>query len=363
MKICFVSQNIYALFYKNGNDTIGGAELQQLYIGKGLAQKGYIVQYITQDCGQDELETIDNIQLYKSFREDQGIPVVRFLYPRLYKIWKALKKADADVYYVRSAGFILGIVAYFCRIYGKKAIYAGAHDTDFMPGKHIIRTRRDVFLYHYGLRHCDKVIVQSLLQKKLLKQNFGINGELIRNISLEPLVKIPDEQKQCILWVATLRTWKRPHYFINLAQKFPEENFIMIGGKDPHSPSLYTDIKNRCDYVNNITFLGFRPLDETETYFNKCKIFINTSEYEGFPNTFLQAWRRGTPVISFVDPDNLIKDNNLGIIVKSEKQIAEALNTMINRKEHNSDSILEYFSKNHSSHLINKYIDLIGNLF
>ena len=40
----------------------------------------------------------------------------------------------------------------------------------------------------------------------------------------------------------------------------------------------------------------------------KSKILINTSSFEGFPNTFVQAWANGVPVISLkVDPDNIIK--------------------------------------------------------
>ena len=41
---------------------------------------------------------------------------------------------------------------------------------------------------------------------------------------------------------------------------------------------------------------------------------VNTSESEGFANTFIDACKAGTPLLSLsVNPDNFIGDNNCGL--------------------------------------------------
>jgi hypothetical protein len=155
--------------------------------------------------------------------------------------------------------------------------------------------------------------------------------------------------------VATIRSWKRPIQFTNLAEMFPHEQFIMIGGRDFKDGYLYDEIKQRAEKIENLQFLGFQPLEVTETYFDKCKVFVNTSKYEGFPNTFLQAWRRGIPVISYVDPDDVIKTNRLGKVVESEKELSSALEEILPGPYSETSHIQNYYVQNHSSKIIDKY--------
>jgi glycosyltransferase involved in cell wall biosynthesis len=57
-------------------------------------------------------------------------------------------------------------------------------------------------------------------------------------------------------------------------------------------------------------------------------VFVNTSEIEGFPNTFLQAWVRGIPVVSFFDPDGVIQREGLGRTVASVEEMAAAVHRL-----------------------------------
>ena len=74
--------------------------------------------------------------------------------------------------------------------------------------------------------------------------------------------------------------------------------------------------------VGNLTFHGQTLYRATNKLFDRARLFVNTSEIEGFPNTFLQAWVRGVPVVSFFDPDGVIQREGLGYAVTSLDEMA-----------------------------------------
>ena len=187
----------------------------------------------------------------------------------------------------------------------------------------------------------------------------GLRGKVIRNFHPYKGIK-KNNKKEYLLWVSTIRKWKRPKHLISLCRNFPNERFVMIGGR-PNSGDrkLYDIIKEDTKQIINLEFKGYQPIETTEQYFDQCKIFINTSEYEGFPNTFLQAWRRGIPVISYIDPDGIIEKYGLGCKVSTEEEFKDRLYDMLNTKKYDKDRIIDYYNKNHSDEVIKKYSVLI----
>ena len=63
----------------------------------------------------------------------------------------------------------------------------------------------------------------------------------------------------------------------------------------------------------NVKLFKHAPKRTIDNYLSKSRFLINTSLFEGFPNTFLDAFSLGIPVISLnVDPNNIIQQHNLG---------------------------------------------------
>src|SRR5438552_7305557 len=141
--ICFVAPNIWPVFsHDPDNELIGGAEVQQSILARALVRAGYRVSMICLDFGQPQRVLLDGVTVHKIYRPDAGLPVLRFVHPRMTAMWRALRAVDADVYYQRCSGMLTAVVAEFCRRYGKRSIYASAADLDFVPGRQAIRHLR-----------------------------------------------------------------------------------------------------------------------------------------------------------------------------------------------------------------------------
>lgn len=348
MKVCLVASNIYPMLTGNHHEPrIGGAELQQINIAKSLVDQGHEVCIVCLDHGQPDGEKIDGVTIRKSFREDSGIRVVRFLYPRLTSLWSALGRANCDLYYSRCADYVPGILRVFCQRTGKKYAFASALDTDFMPGVESVANFRDRFLYRFGLRGADQIVVQSTRQQELLKKNYGLQSVISRNFLLDPRRQLSASARRTVLWVSTIRNRKRPFHFIRLAAQFPDEHFVMVGGKLGSHAGIYDEVVSASRDVPNLDFIGFQPYEKVEALFDQCKVFVNTSLHEGFPNTYLQAWRREIPVISFFDPDGQIREHSLGLVVRDENELRGALASMLETYDKYSHAG-EYYLAHHS---------------
>ena len=106
-----------------------------------------------------------------------------------------------------------------------------------------------------------------------------------------------------MLWTATVRPSKRPEILLEIARRLPNCRFVMIGGPDPgrREAEYVRSIAAAARALPNIEVRGFVPFAEAERAFDGARVVLNTSAYEGFPNTFLQAWARGIPTVGFVD--------------------------------------------------------------
>ena len=292
--VCFVAPNAYPVIAGDeALQLVGGAEVQQVIVAKALAERGYRVSMVCLDFGQPEEVDIEGVRIFRAYRPDEGLPVLRFVWPRMSKIWACMRRIDADIYYQRTAGTLTGVVAAFCRWAGKRSVFAVA-------GQPMLRHGRERWFYHFGLRNVDRICVQNPEQAEGIRETFGRESVLLPSCCRTTEASA-DEVRDRIVWVGTIRTLKRPQLLLDIAEAMPQYRFKMVGGPASEERDLYPVIEARARRLPNVEFVGFVPHAKVREHLRSAALLVNTSESEGFPDTFLQAWANGIPTVSFVD--------------------------------------------------------------
>lgn len=301
--VCFVAPHAWPVFSGDPHvQVVGGAEVQQSILARLFAAAGYRVSMVCLDYGQAPRSQIDGVSVFRAFAMKDGLPVLRFLHPRLTTMWRRLKEIDADIYYYRSASMWVGVLAEFCRRHGRRFVYAGASNKDFVPGQGgQIRYARDRWLYRRGLALADAIVVQNAFQAQSCRANYAREAVLIPSCYRPPPDAKPASQRDLVLWVGTVYEDKRPELFLELARRLRERRCVLIGGPRRGAEAFFERIRAQAAALPNVEFTGFLPLAQVEPWFDRARVLVNTSRYEGMPNTFLQAWARGVPTVATVD--------------------------------------------------------------
>ena len=141
--------------------------------------------------------------------------------------------------------------------------------------------------------------------------HFGLDSTVIANGQRIPDISGID--KDSILWVGRSAAVKGPERFVELARAFPSEKFVMICQRAT-GDIRYDSLKAAAAAVDNLEFIERVPFAEVDRYFAKAKILVNTSDSEGFPNTFIQACKASAAILSFgVNPDGFIEKHQCGL--------------------------------------------------
>ncbi|MGH8745865.1 MAG: glycosyltransferase family 4 protein [Burkholderiales bacterium] len=324
MKICLVGLlNLSVLAPEYRDHAVGGESVQQTLLARALARRGHDVSMIVADCGQPDGARWDAITTFKAYRLEAGVPGWRFIHPRWTGLWAALTRADADAYYTSCAGMHLGLLAMFCRSARKRLVFRAASDADCEPSRLLVPYARDRWLYEYGLRRADTILVQSAAQAGALRRNYGLKS-VVAGMLVEPPRLVPARDID-VLWIGNIRRVKRADRALELADKLPQARIHMVGGPLPGEEALYEEVALEAGARSNVSFRGRLSYADASELYGRARVLLNTSDVEGFPNTYLQAWAAGVPVITLIDPDGVIAREGLGTCLREPAGLAEAV--------------------------------------
>lgn len=333
--ICFVGfANLGVLAPEVDPSGASGEPVQHTLLATALARRGHRVSMVVTDHGQPDGAVWEGVQTFKAYARGAGLPVLRFVHPRWTGLISAMNRADADVYYTSCAGGVVGQIAMFCARRGKRFVFRAASDADCMPDALISLGRwqmRDKWLYEHGLRRAAAVLVQTRHQQELMRGNYGIASS-IAGLAIEPgrSERAFGDRDIDALWVSNMRRVKRPDVLLNVADQLPRVSFHMVGGTVSGAEPFFATVQAQAAGRSNVTFHGAVPYREVSAFYSRARVFVNTSDVEGFPNTYLQAWASGTPVVAFFDPDGVIAREGLGAAVRNADEMTAAVQRLTN---------------------------------
>ncbi|MBN2589422.1 MAG: glycosyltransferase family 4 protein [Sedimentisphaerales bacterium] len=374
LTICFTALNAYNVLSGRGDlSHTGGAEVQQLLIAKWLVGRGFPVSFITLDHGQTDGIEIDGIKVYKAYAPNDGIRGLRFIHPRWSGLWSAMSRANSDVYYQRTADCQTGQVGLWCRLHHKKFIFAAANESDCVSSLYALKNNREKILYKIGLKYSNIVIAQTITQQKLLRENMKVDSYIVpncRNDSIEGLLdkelSIEKSKALRVLWIGRINEQKRFEWLLDIAEQCADITFDVVGAANVDS-DYSNGLVQRAAKIPNVKMHGYVPYSEIGKYYQQCDILCCTSAYEGFPNTFLEAWAIGMPVVTTFDPDGVVSANNLGWIAQDVEGIVKTLQRIIQSPEiwkKASTSARQYYLANHTPEVcLPKFEKLLIKLF
>ncbi|OHB61149.1 MAG: hypothetical protein A2167_04745 [Planctomycetes bacterium RBG_13_46_10] len=305
IEICFIAPKAYPLFNPDIQEPFGGAELDLYFLATELAKdKDFAVSFITADYGQQDIEIIKGVAVIKSldFKKNALIGAV--------KVWRALRRADAAMYMIKTISPGMFLTALFCRLKGRIFLYRTSN-TNSCDGSYLKQHHLLGRIYKWALRSAKQVFVQNRTDIDNLLCTTGVLATAVQNAHC--LDELRQSMRDTILWIGRSVEIKKPMLFIELAEKTPYEHFTMIC-QCATGDRNYDGLVARAERVKNLQFIQRVPFSEIDRFFQRAKVFVNTSDAEGFPNTFIQACEFGVPILSLnVNPDDFLYEYGCGI--------------------------------------------------
>jgi len=326
MKIAFIADS----FLLDKSTGVNGTQVQMYNLASAFKNRGLEVFYISfTKASPKPRETIDGIEVH-------WLPGEKGVFSWIGKIpayTKILNKIQPDIVYQRGRSHLTYTAAVWARKNGKKFVWGsnGEDSCDFWKLiKRVHRSNRPLwkklFLYphqalqdlliHKGIRGATCVVNQTEHQKAKLMKNYNKRGLVLPSYFL-PLTDDENVKKEkVVLWLANLSSGKQPEKFIHLAEFCRDcEDWLFLLGGGTSDINYRQTLSRMGDHLSNLQMPGAIPFEETQDYFSRASIFVNTSlpEADGLPNAFIQAWLNDTPVLSLHhDPNGWIERKNLG---------------------------------------------------
>jgi glycosyltransferase involved in cell wall biosynthesis len=346
MKIAFLNDGIYdhAFQSERGTWATGGAERQQWWLARAMASAGWTVSVgVRRPVGPRE-------------RMRDGVGFVELGPDHILRAWYQFFRSERpEWWFWQCASHLFGFGVALAHLNGVRTIFGAGVDRDVRVREALYHRHRWWPAYAFGLSRTDRIVLQHRGQQSELPRRWRHKSYIVPNIIAPGEARIVRERRQpTVSWVAALRVAKRPDRLVEIARRLPHIRFVACG-----SPSTYMTPPGYSERaieafrsMPNIDYRGQVSPAEADRIISDSSILLSTSDEEGFPQTFLEAWSRGTPVVTLgIDPDGAIQEASLGAVCATTDAAAHEIDVLIGdtqRWDRQSANARSYVVQRHS---------------
>ncbi|MCH8033718.1 MAG: glycosyltransferase family 4 protein [Bacteroidetes bacterium] len=330
-KILFINFNIHHLYLDDDIPT-GGATVQTSNWIRGFQANNYRVGVLGYKGIDSTPFTDKNIDFIESFYLNKGIRILRNIYYRLPKIFFTIRIYDPDIIFMDVPGWSTVIYAIISRILNKTFILRISNDmvvdNRFKQKLGIIR----YYLFYISLKFSSVILCQNTYQAKNIKKKFPQQKllKIYNPYNIDGQKVYPGEGKY-VAWIGIFQYQKNLGALLNITKQLMDVEFRIAGKPQEMLDEGTNKALSELRTMNNVIFVGFLLKNEILEFLASSYCLLNTSHYEGFSNTFLEAVSVGTPIVTRreIDPDHIIERNDLGLVAEYYNSIPEKIMKLI----------------------------------
>ena len=187
-------------------------------------------------------------------------------------------------------------------------------------------------LIFFTYKKADLCISNSKYISKVYNKKYNLNFKTIYPPSFTKTIKYKKKNKNRkkieLVTVCRLAREKGIENFLKIIPKLKKEIIFHIFGDGPEKNKLKEQCKN-LGIKKNIIFHGSIKQSKILSKLIKYDLFINCSDFEGFPNSVVEAIGSGIPVIasqSHGGINEIIKNNSFGYIYRNHEDLIKIIN-------------------------------------
>lgn len=343
----------------------GGAAVQTYAWIRGLMSQGHDVSTLTKlEPNLVLKKECADLKLLPLYENNKGIRWLRWIYYRIPFLYKSIKQSRPDYFIQGVPDWSTFILAMICKLLRIKFIVRVSNDNYVDNRISQFYGRWHINMLNMGLTMSYSIICQNDYQYKTLKKRYADKkiakfGNPFHNNS-NPIIN-EYKDRDSIAWVGLFQYQKNLGLLYEIAKLLKEETFKVFGSENFNGIDHDTKLNlQKLQSLKNVQFLGFLGRDDLLKHLQETKFLLNTSHYEGFSNTFLEAMYCGTPIITTenANPDSIINELHLGIVYTVPKNIESFVNDITNIEyKIVSNNCINYIQDFHSPNELAKRLE------